>query len=173
MLLSDFKKNLILGVAIVLGSLVLFLVQQFFLGLTGLVNLPLVAVIFFSLKKSPLAWPLAAFNGWLLDAVLGTAFFHLVVFLSLVLLISYFTQTVALENYFARWLLISGSLAVGLLVGYLIIFLTSAVGLNFYRFLFSLSAAGLIGYLAVNSLIIFFSMLIANQLTHQTYARFS
>jgi CBS-domain-containing membrane protein len=173
MLLSNFKKNLLKGALIILGVLVLFLVQQFFWGFTGSVDLLLAAVIFFSLSKSPLAWPIAVFSGWLTDAFLGTGFFHVIQFLAVAVLIAYFIQTVALENYLARWLLIGGGFSVALLLGYFLVFISGKTGSDFYRFLISLSAADIIVYLAVNSLIVFLLMLVRQKLTPRSYARFS
>lgn len=158
---------------LILLSLVLFSAQQFFSGLNFFVNPILVAVIFFSLKKSSARWPLTILGGWLLDAVCGTYFFNLAVLGSLTFFISYFTGYISLDNYLARWLLIIGSVAASLALFYLFALVFALLDGNAYQYLIFLSSGEIVSYLILNSLAVFLSLVLFKKLTLGKYAQFS
>ena len=145
-----FKKA---GLTIILAAAI-FLTQQFLGPVIPALDLFIIFIIWFSLKRSDFVWYLAVIGGLVLDIVYSGQLVNLLTFLIIVLLIKIFTSQFSLSNFFARLLLIVMAVTSARLLNYCLAGLINLVFKSLGHYQAVISWVGLVDYILINSLVI-------------------
>ena len=160
-------------VFILLISLILFLVDQFFLGLRLNLSIFVIAVILFSLFNIKLRWPIIIVGGFILDLMYGTFFVNLLSLISVLLVMDIFSRRITIVNFVARTFLVIGGVILSLIFNLIFSWFLKLFVSSTFDPILHMSSVGIFSYIFLNVLVIWVLFLIfRKQLIQRGYEVF-